>query len=83
MSVEKVRFLCWQMHLTPYQSYILEKNFAKYDLDRLSKRGDVLRAPYIYDNAGGMKEFVARIFAGRRADIIGADRMLSIGGRKR
>ncbi|MDR1337672.1 MAG: hypothetical protein LBJ73_01430 [Rickettsiales bacterium] len=68
--------LSQHLRLTPYQTYVLENNGMKYDLSRLVKRGDILYAPYLCDDRRGVTEFCARILFGRRADLIGTDRML-------
>lgn len=64
------------MCLTSYQLYILEMNIDKYDFHRLVKHGDVLYAPYKIKIPCNFKEAIKNIFLGRRADLIGTDRLL-------
>ena len=65
-----------QLRLTPYQSYILEQNGEKYDLDALVKKGVVLYAPYRCKMTRGFADRIQKIFFGHRADLIGSDRIL-------
>ncbi|MDR1360872.1 MAG: hypothetical protein LBJ18_01000 [Rickettsiales bacterium] len=64
------------LRLTPYQSYILEQNGEKYNLDRLIKKGVVLYAPYRCTASRGIGDCIAKVFRGPRADLIGSDRIL-------
>jgi len=70
-----------EMRLTPYQSYILSMNMAKYNTGGFVKHGDVLYAPYRCALTKNMRDYIAKVFLGPRADLIGADHMLVIGGR--
>lgn len=73
ISIEK---LSEYLNLTPYQTYMVEKNSHKYDLDRLVKRGTVLYAPYKCKLAHGFRDHIEKLIWGPRADLIGADRLL-------
>ncbi len=61
------------LNLTMYQSNRLKCNWERYDMTGLQKRGGVLYAPYVVNG------LVGRIWAmviGKRADLIGPDRIL-------
>jgi hypothetical protein len=73
--------LCCQLHMTPYQSYIIQNNWLRYDLTRLVKVGSVLYAPYRCNRISSFCDCIKRIFLGRRADLIGEDRIIVIGKR--
>ncbi len=64
------------MCLTSYQLYILEMNIDKYDFRRLVKYGDFLYAPYKVHFSSNFKDAIKEIIFGRRADLIGPDRLL-------
>lgn len=68
--------LCDQLSLSPYQSYILLHRGHRYDLHRLVKKGGVLYAPYRHSDRNNVLNICARILLGRRADLIGTDKIL-------
>lgn len=61
------------MNLTPYQAQVLAAGADKYDMSRLVKRGPVLYAPHA---VRGIWQNAVRLFAGRRADLIGKTKTL-------
>lgn len=77
MNVEK---LSEMLRLSPYQTYVLEINYYKYNLSRLVKRGGVLYAPYMV--GAGLRHKMGGILRGVPADLIGADKMLVRGCRR-
>ncbi len=78
----RVSLLCEQLRLSPYQSYVLENNAKKYNLDKLVKRGGILYAPHAYDDRGNLGEYLSRLLFGPRADLVGLDKMLVSGQRR-
>jgi len=66
------------LHLTPYQSYILEQNVHKYNLEKLAKRGNMLYAPYKCDCPQTFMDNVKHFFLGPRADLIGPENVISV-----
>jgi len=73
---EKLERISRVMCLTPYQLYMLEINSDKYNLHRLVKCGNLLYVPYKYDLSYGIVGIIKRLFLGRRADLIGPDKLL-------
>lgn len=67
------------LRLTSYQSYVLKNNMEKYNVGRLVKRGGVVYAPY---NCRGFGSFFMKLFCGRRADLIGQNKVLVRNRRK-
>lgn len=65
-----------RLRLSPYQSFMLEKNAHLYNLDGLQKRGDVLMAPYKCDKSCGFWDWLAKQVYGSRVDLIGTDKVL-------
>lgn len=76
-NVEK---LSEMLRLSPYQTYVLEINYYKYNLSRLVKRGGVLYAPYVV--GAGLRHKMNGFLRGVPADLIGTDRMLVRGCRR-
>jgi len=72
----RISALCSTLHLSPYQSYVLENHPVKYDLARIARHGAVLYAPHAYSRSEVFKEFCFRIILGPRADLIGPEGML-------
>ena len=72
----RVSALCNALHLSHYQSHILERNSNIYDLARLIKLGGNLYAPYNFSQNDFLAEVWLRMFFGPRADLIGPDEML-------
>jgi len=68
--------LSQRLNLTYYQVCVLEHNFYKYDMGGLVKKGGILYAPYQNDEPSGFYDLFVKIIRGRRADLIGADRIL-------
>lgn len=75
-DISHVQRLSALLRLTPYQTYILEKNCKKYDFSRLVKRGMVLYCPYLCDDKKRIVEYVARLLFGPRVDLVGPDRLI-------
>ncbi|MBD5400457.1 hypothetical protein HDR61_01775 [bacterium] len=61
------------LNLTPYQAAALSAGADKYDFARLEKRNGNLYAPYA---ERGIYPSIVKFIRGRRADLIGGDRML-------
>lgn len=76
ISREHLEQISRSMNLTSYQLYILEMNIDKYDFHRLIKHGDFLYAPYKIHFSRNFKDAIKEIIFGRRADLIGPDRLL-------
>lgn len=68
-----INFLAENLNLSPYQSSKLKTDYDKYNISRLEKRGGVLYAPYV---AHGLWGRLFSVIFGRRADLIGENRML-------
>jgi len=73
--------LSQKLNLTSYQICVIEKNYYKYNLNRLVQQGGLLYAPYRCDYVGNLQDVISKLFCGQRADLIGQDRMLVINKR--
>ena len=80
MYKSQVSRICQHLGLTPFQTYILERNAYKYNLGRLVKRGNIVYAPYL-PSGRRLTDIAGRILFGPRADLIGPDRVLACGQR--
>jgi hypothetical protein len=69
----KIDCLVQNLNLSSYQANKLKTDYDKYNISRLEKRGGVLYAPYVVH---GFLERVYNLFLGRRADLIGQNRIL-------
>ena len=69
----KIDCLAQNLNLSSYQANKLKTDYDKYNISRLEKRGGVLYAPYVVH---GFLERVYNLFLGRRADLIGQNRIL-------
>lgn len=69
----KIDCLAQNLNLSSYQTNKLKMDYDKYNISRLEKRGGVLYAPYVVH---GFLERVYNLFLGRRADLIGQNRIL-------
>ena len=69
----KIDSLSEILNLSSYQSNKLKTHYEKYNMSRLEKRGGVLYAPYVVHGFWGR---VSTVFLGRRADLIGQNRIL-------
>lgn len=69
----KIDSLSENLNLSSYQSNKLKTHYEKYNMSRLEKRGGVLYAPYVVHGFWGR---VSTVFLGRRADLIGQNRIL-------
>ena len=65
------------MRLSPYQAHIIRNFYYKYDLSGLKKTGPVVLAPYRSETCSGLRDSIGRLVMGRRADLIGSDRILA------
>jgi hypothetical protein len=65
-----------RFNLSPYQIYMLSRNWHKYDTGRIRKFGDMVYAPYLCTLTRGFRDAVAKLLFGPRADLIGSDRMI-------
>ena len=70
---KNINQLCDLLGLNQYQSGKLKMHCERYDFSRLQQRGGVLYAPYVVH---GFWEHVSSVFFGRRADLIGQNRIL-------
>lgn len=70
-----IDMLVGQLGLNEYQANILRKNYDKYDVSRLVKRGGVLYAPR-RDNANRFVCAIHKLLFGDVADLIGHDKIL-------
>lgn len=64
------------LNLTEYQARVLRARRHQYDMTGLVKRGGVLYAPRCAGDGPGIVHYVRRILFGRRADLIGRDKIL-------
>ena len=69
----KIDCLAQNLNLSSYQTNKLKMDYDKYNISRLEKRGGILYAPYVVHGFWG---HVSSVFFGRRADLIGYNRML-------
>ena len=69
----KIDCLAQNLNLSSYQANKLKTDYDRYNISRLEKRGGVLYAPYVVH---GFWERVSSVFFGRRADLIGQNRIL-------
>ncbi len=70
---ENINKLSEMLALNKYQAYKLRARCDMYNMGRLEKRGGVLYAPYA---THGVWQCLCRLIFGRRADLIGQDKML-------
>lgn len=68
------------MGLSPYQRQVLERQYDKYNVSRLVKRGDILYAPHV--SKGGVFYAARRLLMGTPADLIGKNKTLLAGKRR-
>lgn len=71
--LNKIDSLAQNLNLSSYQANKLKMDYDKYNISRLEKRGGVLYAPYVVHGFWGR---MSSVFCGRRADLIGHNRML-------
>ncbi len=69
-----------QLSLAEFQKNVLRENCDKYNLSGLIKRGKVLYAPH-HCNAN-LAEFLQSLFFGKKADLIGANKILLSSARR-
>ena len=68
-----INVLAKNLNLSSYQINKIKNDYDKYNIARLEKRGGVLYAPYVVH---GIQGWIARIFLGTTADLIGQDKTL-------
>mgnify|MGYP004460721609 CR=1 FL=1 len=64
------------LNLTEYQARVLRARHRQYDMTGLVKRGGVLYAPRNSSDGNGIIPRIRRALFGRRADLIGRNKML-------
>lgn len=64
------------LNLTEYQAHVLRTRHHQYDMTGLVKRGGVLYVPRSASDGPGIVHYIRRILFGRRADLIGRDKIL-------